>query len=136
MTAMVSALLARQSQSSLIGPAARPVLDRSRGVRTSVAAREKNVASNSEPPPSSPPPPFLRGGGYVSSVHTSGAAPPESAGADGLWRGIAPFVPRHFDPIPEDGLTELTHKQYEKRRGRRALDEQLERIRVKMRGGE
>jgi len=63
-----------------------------------------------------------------------GAGPPRSAGGDGLYHDVRPFVARHLPQLPEDSLTDLTAKQFNKRRERRLLDEQLERIRERARG--
>lgn len=132
--AMVSEVLARRDQSSLLGPAARPVLSREQVVESyRLRAVKKFDASASEPTSQSPSPPS-EGGSYVSSVHMGGAGPPRSAGGDGLYHDVRPFVPRHIPQLPEDSLTDLTAKQFNKRRERRLLDEQLERIRERAKG--
>lgn len=134
MMAMVSDVLARRSQSSLLGPAARPALNTDQ-VREFYAAmaKRKSIASGSELTSRSSSPPS-EGGGYISSVHLGGAGPPSSAGGDGLYHDVRPFVPRHFPQLPEDQLTDLTRKQFNKRRERRELDELLDRIAQKTRG--
>jgi hypothetical protein len=47
---------------------------------------------------------------------------------------VRPLVTRHIPQLAEDSLTDLTHLQLERRRTRRALDEQLERIAQKVKG--
>ena len=133
--AMVSELAARKSQSSLIGPAARPVLSRDQVLESyAMAARRSKAASGSEPPLISPSPPS-EGGGYVSSVHMGGADPPKQAARPADFAGLEPWKPRHFAALPEDSLSELTQKQYLHRTNRKLLDEQLERIAQRLKGG-
>jgi hypothetical protein len=133
--AMVSALAARKSQSSLIGPAGRPVLSREQVLESyAMAARRSKAASGSERPLISPSPPS-EGGGYVSSVHIGGADPPGGTSKPADFAGLEPWKPRHFAALPEDSLTELTQKQYLHRKHRKLLDEQLERISQRLKGG-
>lgn len=135
MMAMVSELAARKSQSSLIGPAARPVLTREQVLESySMAARRSKAASGSERPLISPSPPS-EGGGYVSSVHIGGADPPGERSKPADFAGLEPWTPRHFAALPEDSLSELTQKQYLHRKHRKLLDEQLERIAQRLKGG-
>jgi hypothetical protein len=126
--AMVSEVLARRSQSSLLGPAARPVLNTDQ-VREFYSAMAKRVAQRASAAPSislsSLP---SEGRGYVSSIHSVARPPPEPVPIDGLIRGIAALVTRHLAQLPEDALVDLTHKQYVKRRERRLLDEHLEKL--------
>jgi hypothetical protein len=132
--AMVTELAARKSQSSLIGPAARPVLSREQVIESyRLRAVKKSDASVSEPPSKSSSPPS-EGGGYGSCVHSGGAGPPSNAAGDGLYHDVRPLVTRHIPQLAEDSLTDLTHLQLERRRTRRALDEQLERIAQKVKG--
>lgn len=133
--AMVSALASRKSQSSLIGPAARPVLTREQVLESyAMAARRSKAASGSERPLISPSPPS-EGGGYISSVHIGGADPPGGTSKPADFAGLEPWKPRHFAALPEDSLSELTHKQYLHRKHRKLLDEQLERIAQRLKGG-
>jgi hypothetical protein len=133
--AMVSALAARKSQSSLIGPAARPVLTREQVLESyAMAARRSKAASGSERPLISPSPPS-EGGGYISSVHIGGADPPGERSKPADYAGLEPWKPRHFAALPEDSLSELTQKQYLHRKHRKLLDEQLERIARRLKGG-
>jgi hypothetical protein len=133
--AMVSALVARKSQSSLIGPAGRPVLTREQVLESyAMAARRSKAASGSERPLISPSPPS-EGGGYISSVHIGGADPPGERSKPADFAGLEPWTPRHFAALPEDSLSELTQKQYLHRKHRKLLDEQLERISQRLKGG-
>lgn len=133
--AMVSALAARKSQSSLIGPAGRPVLTREQVLESyAMAARRSKAASGSERPLISPSPSSERGG-YVSSVHIGGADPPGERSKPVDFAGLEPWKPRHFAALPEDSLSELTQKQYLHRKHRKLLDEQLERIAQRLKGG-
>jgi hypothetical protein len=133
--AMVSELAARKSQSSLIGPAARPVLTREQVLESyAMAARRSKAASGSERPLISPSPPS-EGGGYISSVHIGGADPPGERSKPADFAGLVPWKPRHFAALPEDSLSELTQKQYLHRKHRKLLDEQLERIAQRLKGG-
>jgi hypothetical protein len=132
--AMVSEVLARRLQSSLIGPAVRPVLniDQVREFYVRMAKRKAD-ASVSEPTSQSSSPPS-EGGSYVSSVHTAGADPPVPRADDGLYHGVRALVTRHIPQLPEDSLTDLTAKQLNKRRDRRLLDEHLERLHERIKG--
>jgi hypothetical protein len=133
--AMVSALAARKAQSSLIGPAGRPVLTREQVVESyAMAARRSKAASGSERPLISPSPPS-EGGGHISSVHIGGADPPGEGSKPADFAGLEPWKPRHFAALPEDSLSELTQKQYLHRKHRKLLDEQLERIAQRLKGG-
>jgi hypothetical protein len=132
---IVSALAARKSQSSLEGPAGRPVLSREEVQRSyDMAAKRKVAASASEPTSISPPPSFL-GGGLRSSVHLGGADPPGGQARPADFAGLEPWKPRHLAALPEDSLTELTQKQYLHRKHRKLLDQQLERIAQRLKGG-
>jgi hypothetical protein len=132
--AMVSEVLARRSQSSLLGPAARPVLNTDQ-VREFYSAMAKRVAQRASAAPSNSSSSLpSEGRGYVSSIHSGGIDPPEPVPIDGLIRGIAALVTRHLAQLPEDHLVDLTHKQYVKRRERRALDEHLEKLLQRVKG--
>jgi hypothetical protein len=132
--AMVSEVLARRSQSSLLGPAARPVLNTDQ-VREFYSAMAKRVAQRASAAPSNSLSSLpSEGRGYVSSIHSGGIDPPEPVPIDGLIRGIAALVTRHLEQLPEDHLVDLTHKQYTKRRERRLLDEHLEKLLQRVKG--
>lgn len=131
----VAELVARKVSSPLIGPAARPVSNgicthsRCPADRCLYLLDDKRVSASPQPSPSSPTP--EGGRGYVSSVHLAGTGPPESPPA----AGTGPWTPVHLRPLPEDSLTELSHKQREHRRIRKELDASLERLRKKLTGG-
>jgi hypothetical protein len=132
---IVDALAARKSQSLPNRPAGRPVLSREEVQRSyDMAAKRKVAASVSEPTSISSPPPFL-GGRLHSSVHSGDAGPPDPASRRADFEGLEPWTPRHFAALPEDSLTELTQKQYLHRKHRKLLDEQLERIAQRLKGG-
>ena len=129
---IVADLVAKREASSLIGPAARPLLT-SDQVKQWYAdmARRKAARTQSErtdliPPPSS------EKEGYVSSGHSAGAGPPRSTAGERLHEGLEPWTPLHLDKLPEDSLTELTHKQWLHRKTRRELDAHLEELRIKI----
>jgi hypothetical protein len=133
--AMVSELAARKSQSSLIGPAGRPVLTREQVLESyAMAARRSKAASGSERPLIPPSPPS-EGGSYISSVHIGGADPPGERSKPADFAGLEPWKPRNFPALQEDSLTELTQRQYLHRKHRKLLDEQLERIKLRLKGG-
>jgi hypothetical protein len=126
--AMVHELAARKSQSSLLGPAARPVLTREQVLESyAMAARRSKAASGSERPLISPSPP-PKGGGYASSVHIGGADPPGEARADGLYYDVEAFAPVLLPAIADDALTRVTHDQLMKRRDRKDMDARLVRM--------
>jgi len=64
-----------------------------------------------------------------------GADPPKQAARPADFAGLEPWKPRHFAALPEDSLRELTQKQYLHRTNRKLLDEQLERIAQRLKGG-
>jgi hypothetical protein len=131
---MVSELAARKSKSSLLGPAARPVLSREQVIESyRLRAMKKVDASGSEPSSNSLSPPS-EGGGYISSVHLSGNDPPPAQADDGLYHGVRALVTRHIPQLPEDSLTDLTARQLNKRRERRLLDDHLDRLKERIKG--
>lgn len=126
---IVRTALARQSQSLPLSPAVRPVLSREQVVESYRRRAMKPVdASGSEPPSDFLIPPS-EGGPYVSSVHLGGAGPPPNAAVAAEHSGLAPWVPQILPPLPEDGLTEMTHKQFLHRRIRKDIDASLVRMR-------
>jgi hypothetical protein len=129
---IVATALAKRETSSVIGPAARPVLT-SEQVKSWYAemARRKAARTESERTDLSSLPSEKKGG-YASSGHSSGAPPPRSDAGGHVYREMAPFEPLHLSRLPEDDLTELTHKQWLKRRERRSLDEHLEGLRKRI----
>jgi hypothetical protein len=133
--AMVSDLAARKSQSSLIGPAGRPVLTREQVLESyAMAARRSKAASGSERPLIPPSPPS-EGGSYVSSVHISGADPPGEVRVDGFYYDVEAFAPVLLPAIADDALTRVTHDQLMKRRDRKDMDARLVRMHGFAKGG-
>ena len=96
-------------------------------------AKRKSAASVSEPSSISSSPPS-EGGGYVSSVHSGGAGPPDPKPSAADHVDMSPWTPQWMDAVPEDSLTELTHKQYQHRRWRKELDEFLGRLQSRLKG--
>lgn len=129
---IVSEMLSRQRTSSLIGPAARPALtiDEVKAWYASMAERRR-AASESERTENRIPLSSEREG-YVSSGHSSGADPPKNEAGERLRSGFEPWTPIHLPKLPEDSLTELTHKQWLHRKTRRELDAHLEELRIKI----
>jgi len=129
---LVATALQKRELSSLIGPAARPVLT-SDQVKEWYAtmARRKAARTESERTDLSSLPSSEKGG-YTSSGHSSGAPPPRDGAGERLYREMAPFNPLHLSRLPEDSLTELTWKQRMRRRQRRELDEHLEGLRKRI----
>jgi len=129
---IVATALQKRELSSLIGPAARPVLT-SNQVKEWYAemARRKAARTESERTDSYSLPSSEKGG-YASSGHSSGAPPPRVGADEHLYREMAPFNPLHLSRLPEDSLTELNRKQWLKRRERRALDAHLEGLRKRI----
>lgn len=130
--AIVASALAKQETSSLIGPAARPLLtsDQVKQWYADMARRKAARTESERTDPSSSP--SSGEGGYVSSGHSAGAGPPRSEAGERLRTGFEPWTPIHLPKLPEDSLTELTHKQWLHRKTRRELDQHLEELRVKI----
>jgi hypothetical protein len=118
------------------------------------AMADRRVARESAPPasPSSSPPSLV--GGYISSGHSGGAPPPPrladepemAIGASGkrwwmengsrpdsdTWHDAEPWRPSVIDALPEDALTRLNHRQYQKRRIRQDIDATAVRVAARM----
>lgn len=129
---IVAGLLAKRQTSALIGPAVRPVLT-SDQVKAWYADMARRKAARTESERTDIPiPPSSEKEGYVSSGHSAGADPPRSPAGERLRTGFEPWTPIHLPKLPEDSLTELTHKQWLHRKTRRELDAHLEELRVKI----
>jgi hypothetical protein len=152
----VRELVARGSQSSLTGPAGRPVLSNDGNPmsigqvlsgrvcthgkcpadRCLYAARKSDhdIERVSAPPSISPSPPSSsppsEGGGYVSSIHSGDEGPPEKHAPV----NTGPWVPVLLPPLPEDSMTDLTPKQRKARRLRKDMDAMLVRMQERSKG--
>lgn len=128
----VADVLAKREASSLIGPAVRPLLtsDQVKQWYGDMARRKAARTESERTDPSSSP--SSGEGGYVSSGHSAGAGPPRSLTGERLREGFEPWTPIHLPKLPEDSLTELTHKQWLHRKTRRELDQHLEELRIKI----
>ncbi|HVH78591.1 MAG TPA: hypothetical protein VM782_04320 [Stellaceae bacterium] len=129
---IVAGLLAKRETSSLIGPAVRPLLSREQVVAWYDSMAERKRAASASERTDIPTPPSSEKEGYGSSGHSAGADPPRSPAGERLRTGFEPWTPIHLPKLPEDSLTELTHKQWLHRKTRRELDAHLEELRVKI----
>lgn len=129
---LVGRALAKRDVSSVIGPAVRPLLtsDQVKQWYADMARRKAARTESERTDPSSSP--SSGEGGYVSSGHSSGNDPPRSTAGERLREGFEPWTPIHLPKLPEDSLTELTHKQWLHRKTRRELDQHLEELRIKI----
>lgn len=135
MMAMVNEVLARRSQSSLVGPSVRTVLSADQVMESYAAMARRSAARASAPPSSSSPSLPSEGRGYASSVHVGETGPPAARRSGVEFTNLEPWTPQLLPPLPEDSLTELTHKQLQRRKTRQEIDASLVRMRDRAKEG-